>query len=246
MKFTININQKVCVDLGLTFKHGALIDLLTQLSTWAKDEVIDGSTYYSLSYHKVIEELPTVFEKEDTVYRHLKKLRELGLLEQKKSGKNQLNFIRLTTKGKNLSRVGFKPEPSQGSDLNPTRVGFKPEPKKQPVSTINTKNSSQGSDSNPNILYISYTKDNIYTHGPYSFLRKNAMVSVEAFEMQNKKRIKNWEDFILNFNCKVDEEELQYDLKVLFRRLNRMASNWKDFNQTKSDVIPITKRRRIG
>lgn len=246
MKFSINVNQKVCVDLGLTFKHGALLDLLTQLSTWANDEVIEGSTYYSLSYNKVIDELPTVFDKEDTVYRHLKKLRELGLLEQKKAGKNQLNFVRLTAKGKKLSRVGLKPEPSQGSDSNPRRVGLKPEPRKQALDPINTTNSSQGSDSNPNILYISYTKDNIYTHGPYFFLKKNDPISVEAFEIQNKKRIQNWEGFIINFNCKVEEEELAYEVKILFRRLNRMASNWKNFGEKQTDVIPITNRRRIG
>ena len=246
MKFTININQKVCVDYGLNFKHGALLDLLTQLSTWAKDEVIDGSTFYSLSYSKVLEELPTVFEKADTVYRHLKKLRDLGLLEQKKSGKNQLNFVRLTAKGKRLSRVGNKPEPCQGSDLNPTRVGNKPEPQNMSLDPINTKNSSQGSDLNPNILYISYTKDNIYTAGPYSFLRKTDPISLESFEMQNKKNIKDWNAFIINFNCKVEEEELDYSFKVLFRRLNRMASNWKNFSEQTSNHISIVKHKRIG
>ena len=37
--------------------------------SWAKAVVIDGVTYYWMSFSKVCEELPAVFSKEDTVYR---------------------------------------------------------------------------------------------------------------------------------------------------------------------------------
>ena len=127
MKYTISINQKQAIELGLTNINQILIlDLLATASTWAKTEVIDDVVYYWVARQVVASELPVLGLKPDTVYRHLKSLAENGFIEHVKRGKK--DCVRLAEKGKSYY-VGSKSENSdnqlgskseKNSEVNPT------------------------------------------------------------------------------------------------------------------------------
>lgn len=114
MRFTSTINNVRLAEWGINITQGALVDLINQASSWAKAVVIDGVTYYWMSFGKVCEELPSVFSKEDTVYRQYKVLKEKGIIEHfKMDGKD---YVRLTEKGCEWNKF----EPIRNSEKNPT------------------------------------------------------------------------------------------------------------------------------
>ncbi len=114
MRFTSTINNVRLAEWGINITQGALVDLINQASSWAKAVVIDGITYYWMSFGKVCEELPSVFSKEDTVYRQYKVLKEKGIIEHfKMDGKD---YVRLTEKGCEWNKF----EPIRNSEKNPT------------------------------------------------------------------------------------------------------------------------------
>ena len=114
MRFTSTINNVRLVEWEINITQGALVDLINQASSWAKPVVIDGVTYYWMSFSKVCEELPAVFSKEDTVYRQYKVLKEKGIIEHfKMDGKD---YVRLTEKGCEWNKF----EPIRMSEKNPS------------------------------------------------------------------------------------------------------------------------------
>lgn len=119
MKYTLHINQKQAIELGITNVNQAhVFDLLTGMSTWAEPEIIDGDVFYWVSRSRISEELSLLNLKPDTIYRHLKTLAELGLIEYRKSGKK--DCARVTKKGASYY-VGNKSESSKNtmSEINP-------------------------------------------------------------------------------------------------------------------------------
>lgn len=137
MKHSIHINQRQAMDLGIrNLVQGHIFDLLTGASTWASPEVVDGEVYYWVSRQKISEQLPLADLKPDTIYRNLKKLADIGLIEYIKVGKK--DCMRLTKKGKSYY-VGSKseldentisdlnPSNDENSDLNPRKLGSKSE-----------------------------------------------------------------------------------------------------------------------
>jgi|GEM_PF-3321429 len=129
MKFSIHVNQKQALELGITNINQAVIfDLLTGLSTWAAPEVIENTVFYWVSRQRISHELPILGLKADTIYRHIKSLHEVGLIEYRKVGKK--DCIRITEKGKSYY-VGNKsefadftmsemnPKNDQNSEINP-------------------------------------------------------------------------------------------------------------------------------
>lgn len=117
MRFTSTINNVRLVEWEINITQGALVDLINQASSWAKAVVIDGITYYWMSFSKVCEELPAVFSKEDTVYRQYKVLKEKGIIDHfKMDGKD---YVRLTEKGCEWNKF----EPIRVSEINPTKLG---------------------------------------------------------------------------------------------------------------------------
>ena len=114
MRFTSTINNVRLVEWEINITQGALVDLINQSSSWAKAVVIDGITYYWMSFSKVCEELPAVFSKEDTVYRQYKVLKEKGIIDHfKMDGKD---YVRLTEKGCGWNKF----EPIRMSEKNPS------------------------------------------------------------------------------------------------------------------------------
>jgi hypothetical protein len=247
MKYNIIINQKLCVDQNISLKAGALLDLFSELSTWANPEVFKDGVYYQLAYNKILTELPLVFKTKDTMYRFVKELKDKDLIEQQKKGVNQQNFIRLSGKGKAALRVGNKSEPYQGSEINPKRVGKKSEPLKLSKTVTVVSNASQGSEKNPT-YNNNTTINNIYIDFlAYQFLQNNAKQQIDTWEMQNKKTIENYKSFLEYFEIKVEEEEIEFTINKLFGRLKRLKYNWKGENKSSSfNDQPIKKAKRIG
>ena len=226
MRYVITINQKQCLQFNLDKNQGALMDLLSQLSSWAKPVHIDGEVYYNLAYNKVVSELPMFFKTTDSVYRSLNKLKSIAFIEQKKVGKNLMNFVRLTDQGKAFLSFGKNPEASQGSEKIPTRFGKNPEAKKVPQTPINKEEVVQGSEKIPTYNIIT-TNNNIYRDfEALSFIEKYDKEALDIFCMQHKKQIKDWDKFLQYFEIKVQEENIEFQTNKLLGRLKRLSFNW--------------------
>jgi len=129
MKYTIAINQKSAIELGIkNINQAAIFDLLIGAAAWASPVIVGNDVYYWVARQSIANELPILGLKPDTIYRHLKALSEIGLINHIKSGKKDLMSI--TEKGKSYY-VGNKSEKEEqlgnksekqpnNSDLNPT------------------------------------------------------------------------------------------------------------------------------
>ena len=141
MRFTSTINNVRLAEWGINITQGALVDLINQASSWAKAVVIDGVTYYWMSFGKVCEELPSVFSKEDTVYRQYKVLKEKGIIEHfKMDGKD---YVRLTEKGCEWNKF----EPIRDSEKNPS-VGNQSEQTRKKIRESSEKNPTDNNNNN--------------------------------------------------------------------------------------------------
>ena len=136
MKYTLTINQKQALELGLNFQQAVILGLICDSHSWAETEIIDGKVYYWTARQKIAEELEILNLKPDSVYRHLKSLEKLGLIDYIKSGKK--DCVKLTEKGKTyyvgnksendeIYYVGNKSEKDENSEINPTKLGNKSE-----------------------------------------------------------------------------------------------------------------------
>ena len=124
MKYTLNINQPQAIELGISSANQALIfDLLTSAATWAKPEIIENDVFYWVARQTIANELELLKLKPDTIYRHLKSLAKIGLINYKKVGKK--DCIQITKKGQ---KYLIKDKNSTMSEINPNHyVGNKSE-----------------------------------------------------------------------------------------------------------------------
>ena len=129
MQFLTTINNAKCLEWGINGTQGALFSLLYEINAWAKEEIIDNKVYYFISRNKILYEMPLYYEKTDTIYRHLKVLKEKGIIEYIKAGKKDL--IRITEKGKEWNFLKsdksseINPSKIKNSEINPTKLGNK-------------------------------------------------------------------------------------------------------------------------
>ena len=141
MKYNLNINQVQALELGIVnINQAHIFDLLTSVSSWADTEIVNDTVYYWVARQTIVKELELLNLKPDTVYRHLKSLNKIGLIDYIKVGKK--DCIKITSKGrKYISKdnnstmseinpnyyVGNKSEKKQHSEINPTKLGNKSE-----------------------------------------------------------------------------------------------------------------------
>ena len=131
MRYHGRINYVKCHEWGLNVAQGALFDLLNESSAWAKTHIVGNEVYYWVSRNKVLDELPVVYKKSDTVYRNLKVLEDKGLIVYLKEGVKDL--VALTEKGKTWNaKINSDINPSKAkedkdSDINPSKLGNKSE-----------------------------------------------------------------------------------------------------------------------
>lgn len=142
MKYNLHVNQVQAIELGIKNINQALIfDLLSICAVWAEEEIIDNKVYYFVARQKIADELKILDLKLDTVYRHLKSLADIGVIEYKKSGKK--DCIRITKKGKKyhsntMSEINPNFEENTMSEINPKKLGNKSEKHSDLFPTYNT------------------------------------------------------------------------------------------------------------
>ena len=117
MQYITSINNQKCLEWGINATQGALFSLLYEANSWATEIIKNEKTYYFVSRNLIIQELPLFFDKPDTVYRNLKALEKVGLIEYMKSEKKDL--IRITQKGKTWNFIKSEKE-AKNSEINPT------------------------------------------------------------------------------------------------------------------------------
>ena len=87
MKYNININQVAMLENDITVNQYAILDVISVAPTWTKPININDEVYFWIARQKIAEELKAFDLKADTIYRHIKKLAELGFIDHIKSGK---------------------------------------------------------------------------------------------------------------------------------------------------------------
>jgi len=125
MKFNITLNLLKMQEHNLNVNQWCILDIISVAPTWCEIIMYRETPYFWISRTKILEELKALDLKEDTIYRHLKTLKELGFIEYEKDHKKDL--IVLTELGKSLFinseinpnyYVGNKSE--NNSEINPT------------------------------------------------------------------------------------------------------------------------------
>jgi DNA-binding PadR family transcriptional regulator len=107
MRYIIVVNQAKALELGIKNINQAIIfDILTTASSWAEKIQIGNKTYFWVNRKTIANQLPILKLKDDTIYRHLKNLSSLGLIEYVKSDKK--DCIRISKKGKKYIIRGEK------------------------------------------------------------------------------------------------------------------------------------------
>ena len=189
MKYNLNINQIQALNLGIkNINQAHIFDLLTSASTWATTEIVNNNVYYFVARQMIVEELKLLNLKPDTVYRHLKSLNKINLIDYIKVGKK--DCIRITEKGKKyLSKS--KKNNSTMSEINSNRyVGNKSELEQN--SEINLRKSENNSENNSEINpTYHYTKRDHYTNNTLS----NSKEQKREISFKNFKEILERTDF---------------------------------------------------
>lgn len=148
MKYNITINQKQAVKMGITNINQLIIfDLLANASVWADPIIIEDRVYYFVARQKVMEELPLLGLKSDTIYRHLKGLNDLGLIDYKKEGKK--DCVKVTELGKSYFST------SKNSEIDPNKLGNRSEKHSEIDPTYNNTRAYNNYKTNTNTLSVS-------------------------------------------------------------------------------------------
>jgi DNA-binding transcriptional ArsR family regulator len=148
MKYNLHVNQKRALELGInSINQAHVFDLLSCSQLWAKPEILNGEVFYWVARQRICEELEILSLKPDTVYRHLKSLNELKLIEYKKLGKKDL--IQITTLGKSYY-VGNRSELDKNPEIDPSKFGNRSENNSEIDPTYNTTNTNHTTIDNNN------------------------------------------------------------------------------------------------
>lgn len=145
MRYAFTIHQKAAAEAGITNGNVLLVlEIIALANTWATPEIYNGKAYFFTARQMIAKELSLWGFKPDTVYRHMKSLDELGLVDYEKKGKKDLT--RLTKKGQKFfgdtmsdsnpdsdenamsetdpnDYVGNESELDNDSEMNPSKSG---------------------------------------------------------------------------------------------------------------------------
>lgn len=135
MQFSIYINQMRSLEWGLNLSQSALFAFLYEAQSWAEQIIIDGDTYYWVAKEKVIEELPILTDKPNTIRKLLVDIERLELISR--AVRNNKPVFRVTEKGKLWNRT-------EGGKKIPTKAKSKAGKKSAPKS-------DQGQEKNPDL-----------------------------------------------------------------------------------------------
>ncbi len=248
MEYFVTVNQPMCIKHGLNYQQGAQLEFLGKLSTWATSFIQDKEVYYNITFEKIKEELPVIFQTANQAYRAFLELKKRGFVEQIKVGRSQHNYVRLSVEGKKVLRVDENNEPRQGSTNPSTRFDKNNEPQKGLKPLVNTGGTKKGSTNSSTYHNNQLTNTSERDARAWDFLLCKNALEMEAWQMQNK--IQDFEKFKEDFNDTVDIENHPYEYKILKARLNKYARNWiangNRFKVIKTSSEPVLKRKRIG
>lgn len=142
MKYNLNINQVRCQEWGLNLQQGIMMDIFSDMSSWAEATIIWEDIFYYFSAWKIIKEVPIITDKKNTILKIIKQLKEKDLVEHILY--NNKWYYRLTGKWKTYKRK-WNIE-SEGVEKNPQGCG---------------KKSTLGVEKNPHNNNTSYNNTNI-------------------------------------------------------------------------------------
>jgi hypothetical protein len=133
--YNIHLNMIKVQEWKISLSQATLFDLYSKSTSWATEIIHEGLTYYWCARTKVIQEIPVLTNKPDTVYRLTKELAAAGLIMYEKiQGKD---CIRLTEKGKSWNSEK-NPSKAQNSENYPNDLGKKSENNSEKNPTYNT------------------------------------------------------------------------------------------------------------
>lgn len=172
MRYSLYVNQPLAIKLGIkNINQAHIFDLLMTAPAWADPVIINNTVYYWVARQKICKELELLHLKPDTVYRHLKDLDLLRLIDYIKHQKK--DCMKITTKGKGYMTskntmseidpnhyIGNESEKDNNSEIDPKKLGNK---------------SEFNSEINPT---YPYTKVYPYTNDPLS---KRAINNFDSF-----------------------------------------------------------------
>lgn len=118
MKSVSLIQNQKSHEWGLSIQEAYLFSFLYELPSWADHIPVKGEIFYFCAKSKIIKELPLLSDKEDTIYRHMKSLKDKGLIDIKKIDK--MDYVCLTEKSKSWNKFDGK---SDYSEKNPSLLG---------------------------------------------------------------------------------------------------------------------------
>lgn len=152
MKYNININQIKCIEFWLNLQQWAIMDIMSQLSTWADPINTEQWIFYYLSFWKLVNELPIISYNKDTFQKQIKILKDKLLLDHYHDVKNSKWYYRLSSKWKEF----------MGQEKNPEGTGEKslPPQEKNPdnnTTIYNTTNYTSSLSSNEDSSLVSDT-----------------------------------------------------------------------------------------
>ena len=150
MKYNININQIKCIEFWLNLQQWAIMDIMSQLSTWADTINTEQWIYYYLSPWKLINEIPIISNNKNTFQKQIKKLKDKWLLEHYHEQSTMKWYYRLSALWKTFTL----------QEKNPVATGKKSSTlqEKNPVAT--GKKSSTLQEKNPHNNNTNYNNTN--------------------------------------------------------------------------------------
>ena len=131
---------------SLNVNQWCILDIISVAPTWCEIVSFKEDNYFWISRTKIVEELKALELKEDTIYRHLKALKENGFILYEKDGKKDL--IKLTELGKSLFI---------SSEINPSKFGSKSEKHSEINPTYNNTNLNNKTN-NKYDIFLDYLK----------------------------------------------------------------------------------------
>lgn len=212
MKYNININQTKCIEFWLNLQQWAIMDIMSQLSTWADPISTEQWIYYYLSRWKLIDELPIISGKKNTFQIIIKSLKDKWLLDHYHDQVSKKWYYRLSelwktfTLGEKNHQAWWKISPTLSEKNHHNNI----------TNNNITNNNIHSLTSNEVNSFI----NNISTNE--LLVNKNS----DIVEINNKEssfvELNNKNTWIKNSNCKEKENKIKespFDVNEVFDRL---------------------------
>ena len=256
MKYTLTINQKQALELGMkNINQVIILGLIADAHSWAEPEIINDVVYFWTARQKIAHEIPILNLKPDSVYRHLKSLSDLKLIDYVKVGKK--DCVKLTKLGKSYY-VGNKSENDNNSEMNPTKLGNESENNSEMNPTYKNTNSIRVT-SNKRIKGETPRKTSIASDieeklSTYSNININSFYEwIETKNFKSIAPVTKVLNFLSNYDMQTQQQIVDASImngwKGLFEpKMN--SNNTKSFKQQdaqrKNDVVDIYQKNNFN